>query len=563
METNNTNPIQPEINTQPIIPQKNKTFPYLLILGIVMGVILTSSVASAVYFYQKSKTVPTNLVDNNSSVTSEPTISSPYKVTWLDKPQKINSLAVLISNLPSDGGYFFDKITFYLVANLGDGSQLIDCFLPIEGPSGSDLFRFIKSPDGQISIIKSDNYDQIQKYLLPQVSVSTLSFKELDPPAFLYVDNMELAKYYTNNETFDTLSNPKLIKSTDSGDLYVVYTPKNNINGVFTKSFYLKLKDSIIYSYTQKYNFISDNQTTYIKWNDNSTTEDQFNDRVHGDGCGGANGADIIKDGSSLLQNKVAVATYDQKTIYQIKDTNNLLLKEIYRLFKVTSGSITPDPPQNIDDFANLNNHFLYQDPSRDWIIFTNQKYAIQAECGKPVIYLYPEKETQVKVQVGAKITKSEPTYPQNGWTVTAKPNGELTYQNQTYPYLFWEGLGNGIYPNYQDRGTLVAQKDLISTLYKQLSQLGLNQEESADFMEFWQSKLPTTPYVRLTWLNTSDMDKLAPLTVSPKPNTKIRIFLEFAGLDKPINLIPQTLSSPQRTGFTLIEWGGLLLKNK
>jgi len=57
------------------------------------------------------------------------------------------------------------------------------------------------------------------------------------------------------------------------------------------------------------------------------------------------------------------------------------------------------------------------------------------------------------------------------------------------------------------------------------------------------------------------EMNNLAPLTVSPKPDTMIRVFLDFEGLDQPVNLIPQKLFAPQRKGFTLIEWGGLLIK--
>jgi hypothetical protein len=49
-------------------------------------------------------------------------------------------------------------------------------------------------------------------------------------------------------------------------------------------------------------------------------------------------------------------------------------------------------------------------------------------------------------------------------------------------------------------------------------------------------------------------------LFVSPKPDTSIRIFLEFAGLNKPVDLISQKLDAPKRLGFTLIEWGGLLI---
>jgi hypothetical protein len=79
--------------------------------------------------------------------------------------------------------------------------------------------------------------------------------------------------------------------------------------------------------------------------------------------------------------------------------------------------------------------------------------------------------------------------------------------------------------------------------------------------MEFWTDLLPQDPYVRLTWLNTSEMDRLAPLSVSPAPDTSIRIFLEFEGYSTPVKLIPQNLKSVPRQGFTLVEWGGLLIR--
>jgi hypothetical protein len=183
------------------------------------------------------------------------------------------------------------------------------------------------------------------------------------------------------------------------------------------------------------------------------------------------------------------------------------------------------------------------------------------AECAKPVIYLYPAQDTNVSVKVGANVTLSEPTYPDNGWNVLAHPNGQLEYQGQSYPNLFWEGTGFGIYPNKSKFGVVVPQSELISTLSTQLKQLGLNDQESADFMEFWTNKLPKTPYVRLTWLDTADMNQLAPLKVFPAPKTAIRIFLEFEGLQQPVDLISQKLSAPIRDGFTLVEWGGLLIK--
>jgi hypothetical protein len=91
---------------------------------------------------------------------------------------------------------------------------------------------------------------------------------------------------------------------------------------------------------------------------------------------------------------------------------------------------------------------------------------------------------------------------------------------------------------------------------------MGLNSKEIADFIEFWLPKMPTTPFVRLTWLTTEEMNILAPLQVSPRPDSVIRVFLDFAGLEKETAITPQVLPKYDRKGFTLVEWGGLLVGN-
>lgn len=63
----------------------------------------------------------------------------------------------------------------------------------------------------------------------------------------------------------------------------------------------------------------------------------------------------------------------------------------------------------------------------------------------KPVVYLYPETETDVYVNLdldGA-LTCTYPKY-KNGWRVKASSNGVLTDENGTeYNYLYWEGETN------------------------------------------------------------------------------------------------------------------------
>ena len=51
------------------------------------------------------------------------------------------------------------------------------------------------------------------------------------------------------------------------------------------------------------------------------------------------------------------------------------------------------------------------------------------------------------------------------------------------------------------------------------------------------------------------------PLEITPKPDTIIRIVMEFKGLEEPIQIKEQKLITPQRTGFTVVEWGGTEIK--
>ena len=66
----------------------------------------------------------------------------------------------------------------------------------------------------------------------------------------------------------------------------------------------------------------------------------------------------------------------------------------------------------------------------------------------KPVIYLYPEEETEVSVTLGLRrtLTATWPAY-EDGWQVTAQPDGTLhEAAGNEYSYLFWEGESDTVY---------------------------------------------------------------------------------------------------------------------
>lgn len=57
------------------------------------------------------------------------------------------------------------------------------------------------------------------------------------------------------------------------------------------------------------------------------------------------------------------------------------------------------------------------------------------------------------------------------------------------------------------------------------------------------------------------EINKNMPLEITPNPNTVIRVLMTYKGLDKPIKIKEQNLTTVERNGFTVVEWGGMDLK--
>jgi hypothetical protein len=219
------------------------------------------------------------------------------------------------------------------------------------------------------------------------------------------------------------------------------------------------------------------------------------------------------------------------------------------------------NPDGTIADYTALHPYFYVRDAFDRLVQFQRTSLMPAAECGKPVIYLYPTKTTDLDVTlkpVGG-FTYTEPVY-QNGWRVTASPDGTLMNRDdgQTYPYLFWEGRG-GLYST-PTKFWVVQRADVHSFLVSTLAKLGLNQKETADFLEFWEPRMQAAPYYQIGFHGTNVMNQLAPLTLSQKADTTIRVLMDYQELSAPIKANPPILpATPARKGFTVIEWGGVI----
>jgi len=176
--------------------------------------------------------------------------------------------------------------------------------------------------------------------------------------------------------------------------------------------------------------------------------------------------------------------------------------------------------------------------------------------CAKPVIYLYPESETNVDVKLNfnGELTCTYPLY-KDGWSVRAMPDGTLYDVNEKeYNYLYWEGESDITFDF--SKGFCVEGKETATFLENALYQLGLNRKEANEFIVYWLPMMENNKYNIISFQSESYIDN-AELIINPKPDTVIRVYIAWKSSDKKIKLEEQILTTPERNGFTVIEWGG------
>ncbi|RHO62423.1 hypothetical protein DW088_10445 [Butyricicoccus sp. AM05-1] len=178
----------------------------------------------------------------------------------------------------------------------------------------------------------------------------------------------------------------------------------------------------------------------------------------------------------------------------------------------------------------------------------------------KPVIYLYPEQETTVSVSLdyAGTLTATYPAY-ENGWRVTAEPDGTLYDENgDEYSYLFWEGEDNTDYDF--SKGFCVAGADMADFLREKLAEIGLTPREYNEFIVYWLPKMQDNPYNLISFQSEAYTDA-AKLDIDPTPDSVLRVFMAWKPLSKPQTIEPQTFTPFARDGFTVVEWGGCEVK--
>ncbi len=228
------------------------------------------------------------------------------------------------------------------------------------------------------------------------------------------------------------------------------------------------------------------------------------------------------------------------------------------------------DDGESIISFGNIySSLFFIPIPKNDLARISDININVKVEsfeeipAEKPIIYLYPETETEVDVKLGYKenIIVSYPEYV-DGWNVIAQPDGKLVYTatGRKLYSLYYE-CNNSIYFGVRDDGFVVKGDDTIAFLEEKLAILGLNEYEAEEFIVYWLPILQQNEYNYIRFATQEEIDRNMPLEIDPNPDTVIRVLMTFKGLDEPIDVVEQQLITPERTGFVAVEWGGTRIK--
>jgi hypothetical protein len=148
----------------------------------------------------------------------------------------------------------------------------------------------------------------------------------------------------------------------------------------------------------------------------------------------------------------------------------------------------------------------------------------------------------------GGHVIESEPEYD-NGWSVKVTPEGLI---NDEYHYLFYESSLPLI--NNSRTGWVSEARNLHSDLRELLVSYGFLGREIEDFLDFWLPVLNKAPYYAFY---PQDVDELTVLDIQPAAMTLIRSYFYVKPLKYYRNLpSPCIPAIPDRTGFTVVEWG-------
>lgn len=179
----------------------------------------------------------------------------------------------------------------------------------------------------------------------------------------------------------------------------------------------------------------------------------------------------------------------------------------------------------------------------------------------KPVIYVYPEHSMEVNItlKVSGQLGYTYPKY-NAGWNFVADPDGTIHMNGKSYDYLFWDGTSS-ITPEEANlnSGSIVHRDSLTQFFETRLTAMGLSAREQQDFITYWVPLMQMNEHNYIHFMFNQEYNSIATLDINPAPDHLLRVFMVWSDAKnlEASRITPQTIPTFERSGFTVVEWGG------
>ena len=307
----------------------------------------------------------------------------------------------------------------------------------------------------------------------------------------------------------------------------------NNEEEVITNKFEIIEKDFATYNYLNDYNDYQDYLTSHEGYNySKDLLEEDFNNKKYV-----IYEVELFGCGESVVSNKIE------------KEGNTY---KVYIELERSCGVCAP-----------YHQAFIYEVEDNTLKVEGYSKYINNPECDeyvvyKPMIYIYPEQDIDLTIKLGKEenIKSSYPKY-KNEWNLKVSKDSNIydIETNRNYYGLFYDVVDN--YNINLNEGFVVKGEDTVSFLEEKLSILGLSEREINEFIVYWIDKLESNYYNFISFRSQEDINDMMPLSFSKEPDTLIRVIMDYKPLEEPIKTKEQKLTKVERSGYTIVEWGG------
>ncbi len=229
----------------------------------------------------------------------------------------------------------------------------------------------------------------------------------------------------------------------------------------------------------------------------------------------------------------------------------------LYSVQNLQTGNYLISTSYNFEPCFFYTSDYIFCDGEEDYFFDPTYLYEYEA-VDKPAIYIYPEKDQKFQVELElhhkTRIIKSIPKY-KNSWQVFVEKSGRI---DKKHDYLFYEiaiAYNLGL-----SAGWCCSKENLKDRINEILSQIGLNENEIREFLDYWLPRLKDHKYYKMSPLLNEEIDQYVELKITPEPDSILRIFLFFKGCKTFENLPEPEIPEFKRIGTTVVEWGGVLM---